>query len=67
MNTQELWKRAVLHLLLESKPCEQEFLEILIDLMVERLRTATGLAQQRKLAKRAALATDLGLNDNLGD
>ncbi|WP_394168956.1 hypothetical protein [Saccharospirillum alexandrii] len=44
---------------------EQEFLEILIDLMMERREVIKDLGQQRKRAKRAALATDLGLIDNL--
>lgn len=40
---------------------DDEFLSILIDLMSERRGAVEGILQQRKKAKRAAIASDLGL------
>ncbi|OHY79477.1 hypothetical protein [Marinobacter sp. AC-23] len=44
-----------------------EFLSILIDLMSERRGAVEGIIRQRKEAKRAAIASDLGIFSGFGD
>lgn len=59
-------KRKIAKLASEHDLKEDEFLAILIDLMSERRGAVEGIVRQRKKAKRAAIASDLGLFSSPG-